>query len=413
MVTSLAGSIPRIFRSARHVAFLALLAVVLAALPAPAGAALRRVDIAVGRPVGDGPKTPAQMRIGGARGYRGAVGIELRGSASRRSAKQSYALETRSRGRRSRSVALLGMPKENDWVLNAVHSDPTFSRDVLAYATARRLGRWAPRTRLVELYLDRRYQGVYVLSEQAKLDRARVAVPRAGITGGYLVELSSEPFAGGFTGPVTGRAYGHKDPDHDDLKPAEAAWIAAYVADAERAVAARDGGWRAFVDESAAVDYLLLQELFANQDAFRRSTFLAKGTDQPLVFGPVWDFDRSMGLSLSGAFAIGPRGWVTPGRPWAGDLLADVTFRHLLAARWSALRRQGLLEDMLHQVDGNRRALRAAQVRNARRWPATRARPHAVEMRRLRGWLVRRVRWIDANVQALARAAPANPGQSR
>lgn len=373
----------------------------LALAPAPAQAALPRVDITVGQSITDGPKRSGQMRIAAASGYRGRVGIELRGSWSRRVPKKSYSLETRSSGRRARNVALLGMPKENDWILNAVHGDPTLSRDALAYATARRLGRWAPRTRHVELYLNRRYQGVYVLSEQAKLDPARVSVARKGITGGYLVELSSEAFPGGFEGPVSRRFYGHKDPRRKHLRSDEAAWIAGYVAAAEHAVAARDGSWRAFLDEPSAVDYLLLQELFSNQDAFHRSTFLAKPSDRPLVLGPVWDFDRAMGLTLAGGFAIPPRGWVTQGRPWAGDLLADTAFAKRVAARWAQLRANGLRERLLRDLSRHRRALRSAQVRNARRWPATRGRPYAVEMRRLRGWLAQRIAWIDANVGTL------------
>ncbi|HWC27533.1 MAG TPA: CotH kinase family protein [Solirubrobacteraceae bacterium] len=380
-----------------------------AAHPAAARADLPRVDIEVARSIGDDRKTPASMRIAGPRGYRGRIGIELRGGASRRFAKKSYALETRRRGAKARNVALLGMPAENDWILNAVHSDRTLSRDALAYATARRLGRWAPRTRFVELRLNRRYRGVYLLTEQLKLDRARVAVPRSGISGGYLVELSSAPFPRGFPSLFAGRFYGHEDPKPRQLKSAEAAWIASYVAAAERAVAARDGSWRTLVAEAAAVDYLLLQELFKNYDAFHRSTFLAKGSDLPLAFGPIWDFDRSMGLDLTGGIAAAS-GWITPGRPWAADLLADSAFSDRLVARWRGLRAGDMLGSMLRELDHTRRALRTAQLRNARRWPATRAPSHASEMRRLRTWLTDRVAWIDANIAGLGAAARAGGG---
>jgi len=230
---------------------------------------------------------------------------------------------------------------------------------VLAYATARRLGRWAPRTRFVELYINRGYRGIYVLSEQVKLDAARVSVARAGISGGYVVEGSATPFADGFQGPASGWFYGHKDPKFKQLRSDEAGWIAGYVAAAELSLAARNGSWRAFVDEPAAVGYLLLQELFTNLDAYSRSTFLAKGTDQPLVFGPVWDFDWSMGLDLSGGFSVAPQGWVSRGRPLARDLLADPAFTQRLVARWSQLRSKDLLRSMLRQLDHTRRVLRA------------------------------------------------------
>lgn len=383
------------------------LAAAVASHPAGARAAVARVDIDIARSIGQHAKTPASMRIQGPGGYRGRIGIELRGSASGRFAKRSYALETRQRSNAARNVALLGMPAENDWILSAAHGDRTLGRDALAYATARRLGRWAPRTRYVELYLDRRYEGVYLLTEQPKLDRARVAVPRSGISGGYLVELSSSPFVGGFPSPLGGRFYGHKDPKPRRLKTAETAWIASYVSAAERAAAARDGSWRAMVDEGAAVDYLLLQELFKNYDAFSRSTFLAKGTDLPLAFGPVWDLDRAMGLDLTGG-AAGADGWITPGRPWAVDLLTDAAFADRLVVRWRELRAGALLENMISEIDRNRRALRAAQPRNARRWPSTRSASHAAEIGRLRMWLTDRVRWIDANIAGLGPAVQRN-----
>jgi CotH kinase protein len=212
-----------------------------AAEAAPARADLPRVHIAADRVIADSAKTPARMVIAGRGGYRGRIGIELRGGASRTLAKKSYALETRSQGSEKRDVPLLGMPRENDWILSAAHGDPTLMRDALGYATARRLGRWAPRTRFVELYLQRRYQGVYLLTEQLKLDPGRVAVARDGISGGYLLEASTDRFDGGFASLWPGQFYGHKDPSRKQLDDDEAAWIADYVQGAERAVAALTG----------------------------------------------------------------------------------------------------------------------------------------------------------------------------
>lgn len=389
------------FRRVTACVVLTAAAAAIASPPAAARADVPAVHIDARGAIEDGPKTFARMVVRGRGGYRGSIGIELRGSASATFAKKSYAFETRDAGGDGRNVALLGMPRENDWILNAAHGDPTLLRDALGYATARHVGRYAPRTRFVELHLNRRYRGLYVLTEQLKLDPARVAVARKGLSGGYLVESSSEPFERGFAGLSPGDFYGHKDPSRKQLRHEEAAWIAGYMHAAERAVAARDGSWRIFVGEGAAVDYLLLQELFKNYDAFSRSVFLAKGSNRPLQFGPVWDLDRAMGLDLTENH-VGVHGWITAGRPWAADLLADAAFAQRLAVRWQELRRSDLLRSMLRRLDRWGVALRSERARNARRWPRSRFGSPTAEHRRLRAWLIDRARWIDANVETLA-----------
>lgn len=383
-----------------HPSALATLSASIALLVMPAAAAaLPQLEVRAGRPIVDGPKTAATMEVHSARGgYRGRVGIELRGSSSLRFRKKSYALETRRRDGEARNVGLLGMPIENDWVLLAAFRDRSHMRDALAYRTARRFGRWAPRTRFVELRLDGRYQGIYTLAERVKLDVARVDVAREGVTGGYLLELSTSSSKGGFVGPLTRRAYGYSDPEADDIDRDERAYIEAHVARAEAAVY-RGGDWRALVDEPALVDYLLLQELFKNQDAFKRSTFIAKGTDARLEFGPIWDFDRSAGDTHRPAHAA-HTGLITRLRPWAQPLHRDAGFMASVAARWRELRDDGLGERLLADVAANARVLGTATARDGRRWGRPRAAAeHRREVRRMRAWLTRRMAWLDSGLR--------------
>src|SRR5687768_11745790 len=49
---------------------------------------------------------------------------------------------------------------EDDWVLAAPYGDKSLMRNVLAHRTARAMGRYAPRTRFVELVLNGDYAGV-------------------------------------------------------------------------------------------------------------------------------------------------------------------------------------------------------------------------------------------------------------
>ena len=394
-----------------------------------AGATMPLVAIDTERPIVDRPKVTGRMKVIDRRRARpatidaGAIGIEFRGSSSLEYPKKQYGVETRTAKGENRNVRLLGLPKENDWVLQGSYGDKTLMRNVVAYGTARALGAYASRTRYVELRVNGDYRGAYVLMETPKLDERRVAADDRDVTGGYLLELTARSkltrgdrsFASS-----TGQALVHTDPEPEEMGPARTRWIREHVAAFESALhgpAFTDPsrGWRAYLDERSAVDVVLLNELFKNEDAFRSSLFLHKPSGAKLRLGPVWDFDVAMGNSSHGESAR-LEGWITTGRPWASRLPQDPAFADALIRRWRRLSASGLQEWLLRRVDASVRALGSARARNFRRWPiigvpvwpnpldpAT-GRPrtsYAAEVGFLRSWLTARVAWIDANVEAL------------
>lgn len=328
-------------------------------------------------------------------GYHGRIGIERRGQSSAQFAKRSFALELRDARGKDRKVPLLGLPADGDWVLYAAHNDKTLMRNVVAYATARAIGRYAPRTAFVHLRLNGRYHGVYVLTEKVELGSERVQ-------GDALLEFTF-PFQArsknpSFLGPVRKRPIVWEDPQRGDLTRKQADAIAAPVRAAERALYGR-GDWRAHIDEAAAVDFVLLQELFKNQDAFLGSTYVALHGGK-LVFGPLWDFDIAGGNAGRGASQYA-KGWLLTRRHWAGRLLQDPGFQRALRARWREL---DLRAHVDAAIDAAAHDLRGDVGRNFTRWPvlhqplwpATKARgSHTAEVRFLRTWMSRRIAWID------------------
>lgn len=196
-----------------------------AALAGPAAGALARppvVDIRVARAIPDDPKIPARLRVTGPDSrYRGRAGIELRGHSSQMFPKKQYGIELRDRRGEGRDAALLGLPADDDWALVANYSDKTLMRNAIAYRLARQVfGRWAPRTRYVELRLNGRYRGVYVLTERIELHDERVA---AG--DGWILELVFGYQALGerrLRSPLTGRPLLYTDPDEPTRREAEA-----------------------------------------------------------------------------------------------------------------------------------------------------------------------------------------------
>ncbi len=128
--------------------------------------------------------------------------LNLRGHSSLRYLKRSFSLKTRDDAGQSRSVSILGFPEDSDWVLYAPYPDKTLLRDVLTYDLSRQMGRYASRTKFVELFLNqvggrmskRHYMGVYVLEEKIKRSKGRVNIAKLSpddkaepaISGGYI-----------------------------------------------------------------------------------------------------------------------------------------------------------------------------------------------------------------------------------
>ncbi len=154
----------------------------------------------------------------GAADFDGRALINLRGRASLRYPKRSYTLKTVDASEDMARFSILGLPKESDWVLYAPYPDKTLMRDVLAYELSNQIGRWAPRSRFVELFLNesggkvsqRDYLGVYVFEEKVKRDKNRVNIANLGpddnaepkLTGGYIFKKDHSENDGG--GPMWG-----------------------------------------------------------------------------------------------------------------------------------------------------------------------------------------------------------------
>jgi len=247
----------------------------------------------------------------------------------------------------------------------------------------------------VQLRINGRRRGVYLLMERAELGRRRVS-------GDALLELTEtrkldrgdESFAG-----PSGLAVRFVEPDEAEKKKAQAARRAVEAFEA----ALGGPGWRAHLDEASAVDYVLLHELLKNQDAFRSSTYLHQRADGKLAFGPVWDFDLSAGNVVEPAL-VPPEGWLLPAVRGSAHCWPIRGFQAALAARWRALRAGGLIAALQRTIDRRTRTLRAPARRNFAQW-RTLDRPvfrnqtvhgsHAAAVAALSDWLARRAAWMD------------------
>ncbi len=378
--------------------------------------------------------------------YEGTIGIEIRGATSQGFPKKQYSVELRDPDGKDTAVALLGMPKEADWVLNAPYADKSLMRNILAYQLGRDLGHYAPRTKLCEVVLNGDYQGVYVLIEKIKRDKNRVDIAKLNddevsgddLTGGYIIKIDRDTegnedgwpsaYAPPYRQKDNQRIYFRYDyPDTDEIAPEQKTYIQNYVKGFEDALASDDfadpeKGYAPYIDVNSFIDYFIVNEVSKNLDAYRLSTYLHKQKDSDggkLVMGPIWDYNFSFG---SAKFCInngGPENfaldfsklcptdfWLAPF--WWERFMEDPAYSDSLAVRWAELRTDKLsAARLVARVDSVATLVDEAQARNFARWPilgeliwpnAFVGETYQEELDYLKNWTTQRLTWLDENL---------------
>ncbi len=355
--------------------------------------------------------------VSGATLHSGPMEIRGRGNSTWGLDKKPY------RVRLENATALLGMPDSRHWVLLANHADKTLLRNDIAFEVGRQLGMaWTPRSLDVQVRLNGRYDGVYQLTEHIRVASQRVDIDELHqavtggpeISGGYLLQIDELAVGAPhcFTTTVAQVTICGEEPEALDVLPAQRAYIAGYVQEAENALygsgfASATSGYAAFIDVASAIQYFLASELLKNVDGnLRRSTYLFKPREGKLHFGPLWDFDLAIGNATYFG-APDPQGWYVRTAPWYTRLFEDPAFADRVAQTWRDMKSDGRLDALIGYVDQRAIELSQAQARNFERWPildvnvfANVPMPapnsHDAEVAYLRRFLVERVAWLDA-----------------
>lgn len=370
--------------------------------------------------------------------YDGVIGIEKRGSTSQTIfPKTGFGFETRDELGENLNVSLLGMPKENDWVLHGPYSDKTLMRNAIAYTLGGQIMEYSPRVRHVELILNDQYWGVYLLIEKIKRDKNRVNVKKneEDITGGYIIKVDkySGSKAGGWISqysPIPGQdqfiEYQYHYPKQSDITPDQKTYIEDQFRNFENIMLSNlyndpELGYRSVIDETSFMDFILINEITKNPDAYRLSTFFYKNRDSidhRIKMGPIWDFNLALGnvdYCVNGnvegwAFdhnLVCPDDfWVIPF--WWDRLRQDENFNQEIGERWKDLREDKFSDQSLSAlVDSFKIHLAESQIRNFQRWPVLGQyvwpnfqvlNSYTEEVNRLESWLIDRAHWMDENL---------------
>lgn len=231
-------------------------------------------------------------------------GSRLRGNSTQGFPKKPLALKF------DEKVGPLGMPTDKRWVLLANWMDRTMLRNSVAFklawavadAAEDGLG-WNPRGKNVELVVDGRHVGNYLLCEQIKIDGDRVdindcyedvvdggnASPTVADCG-YLLEIDPNmDETDKFYTERRGLPVMFKDEVPDDLFTAvrdRINGIEANLYNGDYAAAYED------LDVASIIDWFFVEELTLNNEyKHPNSAYMYMNGTGKLTAGPVWDFD--------------------------------------------------------------------------------------------------------------------------
>jgi len=394
----------------------------------------------------DEPKIRATLKITdrGEPLFEGPVGIETRGQSSQYFyPKKQYGFETRSTEdfELDIDVSLLGLPEEEDWILQAPYGDKSLMRNVLTYSLSEDMGRYASRTRFVNLNLNDQNDGIYVLMERLKRDVNRININElrdvenegSALTGGYILKIDkgtditpTTAFVSNYISSEDSRIHFlYETPEPEFITLTQKEYIQNYIHDFEAALMSENftdetDGYKAYIDLASFVDFFILTELGNNVDGYRLSTWLTKDRDEKLKMGPVWDFNLAYGNAnyCAGerydvwAYRLSERcpGDFYPVPFWWKRLLEDPSFKSAVRDRYTALR-SGVLSDgaIASKIESYRELLDSSNNAgyNFTRWPILGewvwpnffvGQTYNEEVDYLKDWVLNRTAWLDEQI---------------
>ena len=292
--------------------------------------------------------------------------FEIRGQTSAYYDKKSYNIEIVENDDidKSEKYSLFGMRSDDDWMLDGAYVDKISIRNRVSNKLFNIInslpyesdsGKSAIDGRAVEVFLNGKYEGVYILSE--KVDRK-------------LLDLSKE----------SGRIYKgfvkklHKDkiytnfeviyPDKT-LKESEFQELGEMLGSIKNDSSFENLEKNFEVEQ--VINYHLLLLILSATDNYSKNYFLAKNEDGKFFFVP-WDLDATLGRKYDGV-KIDEKRWVD--LPIIKEITKKVEYQELLKARWDELKIGYMsVDSILGIIDSYYLDIleSGAYLRNSERW---------------------------------------------
>jgi hypothetical protein len=365
--------------------------------------------------------------------YEGDIMTELQGFTGPMYPKKNYDFYFIDENGSKIDTTLLGLPSENDWIFKAEYLDNSLLINTVTYEFARRMGRYAPRTKLCEIFLDGTYIGVYTLTEKVKRDKNRLDIAKlssidltgSDLTGGYIIEMNINGDPGSWNSiyaPINSATtsnpveFKYVYPKADSITTVQANYIKTYVDSFENALNATSFmngtlGYRNWIDVSTFIDFLIVNEFSMNYDSYGRSTYMYKEKDTDggkLCIGPPWDYDRAMDSDPTSGWVWENTHPYWPFPFWWSKLYTDSIYRHELACRWLTLRQDEFkTANFFGFVDSlSGLLLQGPATRNFAVWQTLGNSTYSNQITNMKNFLEDRLAWMDSTLAPFGAALP-------
>ena len=304
-------------------------------------------------------------------------------------------------------VELLGMPKNRDWALIANYGDKTHLRNYMMTRLSEWLGaKYTPRMQFVELYLNRKYMGLYLLAETVKVGKNRVNV--AENDSSFLFEREGEKKLDepNITTEMN-NSFHIKNPKN--LSESSKIMLLDHLNEFESFLGGIRQNKESHVEEWLDLDdymlYYWVQEYSKNEDGnFSRSIFMTWEKGGTIHFGPLWDFDLAFG-NASYEVNQSPEDWYIRRGRWNRYLFRDTLVQARAKKYWEDHRDQ--FKALIDSIPVYRQIIKRAIDNEYRRWPVLQNTEnwalkdpydtYAEAIQAMESWLEKRYSWIEEN----------------
>lgn len=308
----------------------------------------------------------------------------------------------------SKKTSLLGMPKDKDWALRSNYGDKTLLRDFMMNRLANRLGvSYVPRMRYVELYLNREYKGLYLLTETVKSSKNRVPLSKSDSS--FLFEKEdSKKIDDPYFETRDGNLIHIQEPKQLSEKSLQ---MAKDHLDDFEVYLHRQNFWGVdslsnWLDIRDFLEYYWVQEFAKNEDGkFTRSVFFYWEKGGTIHFGPLWDFDLGFGNESREKFAM-PENWFIRNYRWNRYILMDARMQEMAKEYWTAHRET--FHELIDSIPLYKSQIEKAAKNDIKRWPILDntflwALRHSYDsydeaVDSMTVWMEKRFQWIENNL---------------